>query len=63
MKNVMGGKNAPIGDDGITCKTACVKADSQGNVTSGTCSKSSVVVGGVTLEGCDCSVSGGSGCY
>lgn len=60
MKNVLGGKVAPGGGGG--CPAACVKAGSDGSVSSGSCSATSVTIGGVTFAGCECSVTGGSGC-
>lgn len=60
MKNVSGGFAAP--GDGAPCPNSCVKSGPDGSVKAGTCSKSSIVIGGVTYEGCDCSITGGSGC-
>jgi hypothetical protein len=66
MKNVMGGYFAPPvdpGGGGITCPTACTKWNNgTQRVESGTCSIVSTTVGGVTLQGCECSLTGGNGC-
>ena len=59
MKKVFGGNVSP-GDAG--CPAACVKAGSDGTVTSGTCSLESITVNHVTLSSCECSISGGGGC-